>query len=170
MPRVQLPHVSPVARLAFPRPSFLPSFLPPFPLLPFLYSGPPLSAPYDFQFYLTSFANIFSQTHLRLLLFTTHKLLKGNQSSCRSFCCLYILAPIGVLERIPYAMASTLRSMLNVAVVGVAVVSTMAVSVNAQAAGPAPSPQSGAAPPSLMPTILAPVLVSLLAFLASRIM
>lgn len=61
--------------------------------------------------------------------------------------------------------------MLIVAEVGGVVVSAMAVSVNALAAGPpAPSPQSGAATQSLMPNIFATVLVSLLAFLASQVM
>lgn len=66
-------------------------------------------------------------------------------------------------------MASSMRTAMKLLVVA-AFMSTMAVAVNAQAAGPAPAPQSGAASASMVPTVVAPALCILLAFFASRIL
>ncbi|KAG0564352.1 hypothetical protein M758_8G099300 [Ceratodon purpureus] len=65
-------------------------------------------------------------------------------------------------------MASMMRSVKNFALVAVVVGCSMAVSVSAQAAAPAPAPTSDAA--SMVPSFVAPVVASLLAFVAARVM
>jgi hypothetical protein len=63
-------------------------------------------------------------------------------------------------------MASMVRSVKNFALVAVVVGCSMAVSVSAQA--PAPAPTSDAA--TTVPAFVAPVVASLLAFVAARMM
>ena len=88
---------------------------------------------------------------------------ESKQAKHRSIClcvCLYFF--------IISTMASTLTAVRRAALVAVVVVAAMSSAVMAQA--PAPTPQSSPAPGSLVPSILAPVAVSLLAFVAGAVM
>nr|PNR35364.1 hypothetical protein PHYPA_023264 [Physcomitrium patens] len=64
-------------------------------------------------------------------------------------------------------MASVMRSVKNFALVAVIVGCSAAVSVNAQAAAPAPPPSNDVA--AMVPAVVAPVAAGLLAFLAAHI-